>query len=41
MMCTNAPTGNWAVLLERTDTCFAPVLSIEEVETHPHIAARA
>jgi crotonobetainyl-CoA:carnitine CoA-transferase CaiB-like acyl-CoA transferase len=30
----------WAALLEGTDSCFAPVLSIEEVETHRHIAAR-
>jgi alpha-methylacyl-CoA racemase len=30
----------WASLLEGTDSCFAPVLSIEEVETHRHIAAR-
>nr|HMN84024.1 CaiB/BaiF CoA-transferase family protein [Burkholderiaceae bacterium] len=30
----------WAKLLEGTDTCFAPVLSIEEAEAHPHIAAR-
>lgn len=30
----------WARLLEGTDTCFAPVLAIEEVEQHPHIAQR-
>lgn len=30
----------WATLLEGTDACFAPVLSIDEVETHRHIAAR-
>lgn len=30
----------WAALLEGTNTCFAPVLSIEEVEAHRHIAAR-
>lgn len=30
----------WAALLEGTDACFAPVLSIEEVERHRHIAAR-
>jgi crotonobetainyl-CoA:carnitine CoA-transferase CaiB-like acyl-CoA transferase len=30
----------WIALLEGTDACFAPVLSIEEVETHRHVAAR-
>jgi crotonobetainyl-CoA:carnitine CoA-transferase CaiB-like acyl-CoA transferase len=31
---------DWTALLEGTDACFAPVLSIEEVENHRHIAAR-
>jgi alpha-methylacyl-CoA racemase len=30
----------WTALLEGTDACFAPVLSIEEVEQHRHISAR-
>lgn len=31
----------WCNLLEGTDTCFAPVLSIEEAVNHPHIKARS
>jgi alpha-methylacyl-CoA racemase len=30
----------WCALMEGTDVCFAPVLSMEEAPTHPHIAAR-
>jgi alpha-methylacyl-CoA racemase len=30
----------WCTLLEGTDTCFAPVLSIEEASSHPHLKAR-
>jgi alpha-methylacyl-CoA racemase len=30
----------WSILLEGTDTCFAPVLSIDEAPEHPHAAAR-
>lgn len=30
----------WVSLLEGTDACFAPVLSLSEVAAHPHIAAR-
>ncbi|MEN9419667.1 MAG: hypothetical protein RI988_3288 [Pseudomonadota bacterium] len=30
----------WCELLEGTDACFAPVLSIEEARAHPHNAAR-
>lgn len=30
----------WCALLEGTDACFAPVLSMEEAPTHPHNAAR-
>ena len=30
----------WCALLEGTDACFAPVLSMAEAETHPHNRAR-
>jgi alpha-methylacyl-CoA racemase len=30
----------WCALLERTDTCFAPVLSMEEAYAHPHNVQR-
>ena len=30
----------WAALLEGTDTCFAPVLTMDEAPTHPHAAMR-
>lgn len=30
----------WCALLEGTDTCFAPVLSMREAPAHPHNAAR-
>ena len=30
----------WNDLLENTDVCYAPVLSIEEVPNHPHMKAR-
>ena len=30
----------WVALLEGTDTCFAPVLSVEEAPRHPHNVAR-
>ncbi len=30
----------WSKLLEGTDVCFAPVLSIEEAAVHPHNVAR-
>lgn len=30
----------WCELLEGTDTCFAPVLELDEVPTHPHMAER-
>jgi len=32
---------DWSRLLEGTDTCFAPVLSIDEAPEHAHAAARA
>ena len=31
----------WSALLEGTDACFAPVLSLSEAPTHPHNEARA
>lgn len=31
---------HWCELLEGTDACFAPVLSMEEVAAHPHHIAR-
>jgi alpha-methylacyl-CoA racemase len=30
----------WSRLLEGTDACFAPVLTLSEAPTHPHLAAR-
>lgn len=30
----------WCTLLEGTDACFAPVLTMEEAPSHPHNAAR-
>jgi alpha-methylacyl-CoA racemase len=30
----------WCALLEGTDVCFAPVLSMGEAPAHPHLAAR-
>ena len=30
----------WVALLEGTDTCFAPVLTLDEAELHPHIRDR-
>lgn len=30
----------WCVLMEMTDVCFAPVLSMTEAKTHPHNVAR-
>lgn len=32
--------GEWCALLEGTDACFAPVLSIAEAPEHPHNRAR-
>lgn len=34
------PRQHWCDLLEGTDACFAPVLSLEEAAHHPHNAAR-
>jgi alpha-methylacyl-CoA racemase len=30
----------WCALLEGTDVCFAPVLSVREMPQHPHVRAR-
>ena len=30
----------WAAIMEGTDICFAPVLSLDEAPAHPHLAAR-
>ena len=30
----------WCEIMEHTDVCFAPVLSMDEAPEHPHIAAR-
>jgi alpha-methylacyl-CoA racemase len=35
------PRDHWCALLEGTDACFAPVLSMADVPRHPHVAARA
>lgn len=32
--------AEWTMILEGTDACFAPVLSMEEAPMHPHNAAR-
>ncbi len=34
------PRAHWCALLEGTDACFAPVLSIAEAVEHPHNQAR-
>jgi alpha-methylacyl-CoA racemase len=33
--------AEWQALLEGTEACFAPVLALQEVPAHPHMAARA
>lgn len=35
------PAAEWCSLLERTDACVAPVLSMAEAPQHPHHRARA
>jgi alpha-methylacyl-CoA racemase len=32
--------AEWCALMEGTDVCFAPVLSMQEAPSHPHLAAR-
>jgi alpha-methylacyl-CoA racemase len=34
------PRSDWCALMEGTDICFAPVLSMAEALTHPHNVAR-
>ena len=34
------PRDEWCALLEHTDVCFAPVLSLEDAPAHPHNVAR-
>lgn len=34
------PRQEWCKLLEGSDCCFAPVLSLEEAPNHPHLQAR-
>ena len=34
------PRAHWCALLEGSDVCFAPVLSIAEAAAHPHNLAR-
>ncbi len=34
------PRQHWCALLEGTDACFAPVLTLAEAAAHPHNAAR-
>jgi alpha-methylacyl-CoA racemase len=35
------PSAHWRALLEGSDVCFAPVLSLDEAAAHPHNAARS
>ena len=35
------PRDAWCALLEGTDACFAPVLTLEEAPAHPHNRARS
>ncbi|OXH85330.1 CoA transferase, partial [Burkholderia multivorans] len=34
------PSAHWRALLEGTDACFAPVLSVADAADHPHNVAR-
>ncbi len=34
------PSGDWCALLEGSDVCFAPVLTLAEAAAHPHNVAR-
>jgi len=34
------PSAHWRALLEGSDACFAPVLSLDEAAAHSHNAAR-
>ena len=35
------PRDHWTALLEGSDACFAPILSLAEAPSHPHNVARA
>lgn len=35
------PRGHWCAVLEGTDACFAPDLSLDEAAIHPHNVARS
>ena len=35
------PRAHWCALLEGSDACFAPILSMSEAPRHPHVAARS
>ncbi len=37
----NKTQAQWCELLEGSDACFAPVLTLEEAAKHPHLQARA
>ena len=37
---SSRPSAHWRALLEGSDACFAPVLSLAEAQAHPHNAAR-
>jgi alpha-methylacyl-CoA racemase len=32
--------AEWCEIMERTDICFAPILTMAEAPLHPHMAAR-
>jgi alpha-methylacyl-CoA racemase len=34
------PRAHWCALLEGTDACFAPILSMADAPSHPHLAER-
>jgi alpha-methylacyl-CoA racemase len=34
------PRAHWVALMQGTDSCFAPVLSMDEAASHPHTQAR-
>src|SRR5260370_18108219 len=34
------PRDEWCTIMEGTDICFAPVLTMKEAPNHPHMAAR-
>nr|WP_232816591.1 CaiB/BaiF CoA-transferase family protein [Paracoccus zhejiangensis] len=38
---SNRSRDDWAAVLEGTDACAAPILSIDEAPSHPHMQARA